>query len=324
MTAQVERPPAALSLYDDAGAACDRLHRDGEAIQWMRRKATAMKQYGATPDDRYRYHANLGTFMVHRWLREGHNPKRIAEVDHARAEIAQALALNPQSHLGRERQQLAVMDWLRELVKGDPKGSRATRLDGYLIGKAYADRKDGAKPDLDGTIQGVAGLVVLGDAWESRDIFDAMMPLLYRRRRYTVAYLAELRSDELRRQGRPTLAELLSSKVSRSTGGAAGILATPNAIAVRRKFRELRAEAEEWQRHRTDFMLARLSHGSHPDTDPHFWDGFRDRRPPGLAPNVWEWVQIRLFTIEYGTLALILLALGFFLFFLWWGVGDQA
>ena len=66
----------------------------------------------ASSDDRYRYHANLGTFIIHRWFRSGANRKHISEVDTARAEIAEAIRLNPNAHFGREKYQLEVMNWI--------------------------------------------------------------------------------------------------------------------------------------------------------------------------------------------------------------------
>lgn len=85
----------------------------------------------------------------------------------------------------------------------------------------------------------------------------------------------------------------------------------PNAYIVERKSRELRPEAEEWQRRRTDFMMARLSQGSHSDTELYFWDGFADRRPPVLEPSQGERFQLRYFPIPieaFGQLLLLILA----------------
>ena len=51
---------------------------------------------------------------------------------------------------------------------------------------------------------------------------------------------------------------------------------------VVRQYRMLRREADHWQDSRTGFMLARLSAGRHPDTDPTFWNGYKDPGPPEL------------------------------------------
>ena len=77
--------PEDLAAYDDAGVACDRLGRDDEAILWMDRKLKQMQSQN-TDDQKhiYRYHANRGTFMVHRWLRQGADRSQIEGVHAAR------------------------------------------------------------------------------------------------------------------------------------------------------------------------------------------------------------------------------------------------
>ena len=47
-------------------------------------------------------------------------------------------------------------------------------------------------------------------------------------------------------------------------------------------FVNLRAEADTWQKARTEFMLERLNAGRHPDTDPEFWRGYVESPAPGL------------------------------------------
>jgi hypothetical protein len=56
-----------------------------------------------------------------------------------------------------------------------------------------------------------------------------------------------------------------------------------------RRYPELRREAEDWQGRRTDYLLARLQTGHHPDTDPAFWDAWHDTPAPSLqGPWLWE------------------------------------
>jgi hypothetical protein len=66
-------------------------------------------------------------------------------------------------------------------------------------------------------------------------------------------------------------------------------------------FVKLRAEADLWQAARTAFMMKRLKEGRHPDTDPHFWDGYTERPAPTLPPisvpdayHMWRRMQERL------------------------------
>src|SRR4051812_35143963 len=64
VTTELAAHPERLTLYDDAGVACDRLHRNDEAVRWMAKKRAAMAEFPTSRDDRYRYHANLGTFLI--------------------------------------------------------------------------------------------------------------------------------------------------------------------------------------------------------------------------------------------------------------------
>ena len=52
---------------------------------------------------------------------------------------------------------------------------------------------------------------------------------------------------------------------------------------IEKQYYLLRAEAEAWSHARADYMTRLLSAGRHPDTDPHFWDGFEEPRMPLLA-----------------------------------------
>jgi hypothetical protein len=47
-------------------------------------------------------------------------------------------------------------------------------------------------------------------------------------------------------------------------------------------FAKLRAEADAWQKARSEFMVVRLSAGRHPDTDPDFWTGYIESPAPVL------------------------------------------
>ncbi len=75
VTDHLKSDPADLAAYDDAGVACDRLGRGDEAIAWMDKKKHELDRRDPKSPDvkehRYRYHANLGTFLVHRWAQSG-------------------------------------------------------------------------------------------------------------------------------------------------------------------------------------------------------------------------------------------------------------
>src|SRR5262249_9803609 len=136
--AQIVAHPDDFAAYDDAGASCDRLQDDNAAIAWMEKKRARLAQRNASDAQAHehwnRYHANVGTFWAHRWLRHGADRKRIREMKTARDHIAQAIAINPDAHFGRERYQLLAMEWiiaakprvsLTDFLSSHPPGHRA-------------------------------------------------------------------------------------------------------------------------------------------------------------------------------------------------------
>ena len=116
VTDHLQSHPEDLAAYDDAGVACDRLGRGDEAISWMEKKRAQLDGLDASrpevKEQLYRYHANLGTFLVHRWVRQGADRAKIDEVKAARDEIARAIEINPNAHFGREKYQLRALEWI--------------------------------------------------------------------------------------------------------------------------------------------------------------------------------------------------------------------
>lgn len=304
VTAYLQSHPKDLAAYDDAGVACDRLGRGDEALAWMEEKRAQLDKLDASPpevkEQRYRYHANLGTFLVHRWARQGADRAKIDEVKAARDEIAKALEINPNAHFGREKYQLRALEWIVDPPKAE--GSQyLPNLLGWSFDDIYGQQTD--PKEADDAVRGLAGLVVLGNAWESVDIFHALNVALQRDSmghergreggRNTLAYLAWLRCRELVDAGKGSMlpdapkGEGLKSLLPRPDFVKADALLDP-------AFLGLRAEAGTWHTARTAFMTRRLKEGRHPDTDPRFWDGYTERPAPGLptksvpdAYNAW-------------------------------------
>jgi hypothetical protein len=278
VTALLKAEPAILDAYDDAGVACDRLGRGDEAIAWMDKKGTELERLDRTrPDVKehwYRYYANLGTFRVHRWARAGADRTRIAEVKQARDEIAKAIEINPDAHFGREKYQLKVMDWIISPPVIGVSGELPNFLDlvGDLGGQNQKEAGDAVK--------GLSGLIVLGNAWESVDVFNALGAALANYgNRNVLARLGLLRASELIDAGK-------ASFVPGTPKGRAlkSMLYTPQweveTEQLERRYRELRTEADAWHRGRTDYVIKLLSAGRHPDTDPEFWTGYHEAAPP--------------------------------------------
>lgn len=298
VAAELKVNPGLLPDYDDAGVACDRLGRDDEAIGWMDKKRAQLVQSDAADptvkEQWYRYNANVGTFWVHRWIRAGADRKRIGEVRKARGYIAEAIKIKPDAHFGREKYQLRVMDWI---VLGQP-FSGPTEVIEKRRGLISADHDTTPEEDPDAFLaahlgeekdetKALCGLITLGNAWESVDVFQALGDSIPYEGGSKLYPLVKLRCDELIASGHRSL-------IPGSPAGSAlkdvitvGETYQPPTDEDRRIYRRLRAEADDWQKKRTDYMMARLTAGRHPDTDSAFWNEYRDTGPPPVTDS-WQ------------------------------------
>lgn len=298
VAAELRADPSLLPNYDDAGVACDRLGRDDEAIGWMdKKRARLMLANAADPAVReqwYRYNANVGTFWVHRWIRAGADRKRIGEVRKARGYIAEAIKIKPNAHFGREKYQLRVMDWI---VRGQP-FSGLTEVIEKRNGLISADHDTTTEEDPDAFLsvhlgeekdetKPLCGLITLGNAWESVDVFQALGDSIPFEGGSKLYPLVKLRCDELIDAGHRSLIP------GSPTGGALkGVITVgetyqPPTDEDRVVYHRLRAEADDWQKKRADYMMARLAAGQHPDTDPTFWSEYHDAGPPPVTDS-WQ------------------------------------
>ncbi len=313
--------PEDLAAYDDAGVACDRLGRGDEAIEWMKRKREQLESLPASDpavkEQWYRYHANLGTFLVHRWARQGSDRAKIAEVEQARDEIAEALKINPEAHFGREKYQLKALEWIIAPPELGPYGLPT------LVGWPTDTFSYRIEPQVaHDAVKGLAGLIVLGNAWESIDVFHALDLALQHDTlgfsadrdggRNSLAYLARLRCFELIDDGKCSIlpGAPTGENLKRHLLGPTFI----ETSHLDQAYPRLRAEAEAWQRSRTEFMLERLKAGRHPDTDPNFWAGYREAPAPALpsvrVPDTYTRKLVFRQRMGIGLLIGILLSLG--------------
>ncbi len=277
--ARITAEPDDLEAYDDAGVSADRLGRGDEAIAWMGRKAErldAMERSGIdaarVKDHRYRYLANLGTFHIHRWVRAGGDREDLADAERARELIRAAIEMNPDAHFGREKYQLMAIEWLI-----DPTQEDRFAEPGWLM---IPERELRDHPRE--AVRGLTGLIALGNAWESVDVFAVLIRALEQDGdRNVLATLAWRRATELVGEGKRSLHPQASFLPSPRTPPT---LYKPDELED--QFQFLRREAEDWHAARTAYMMERLEAGRHPDTDPEFWADFHDDGPPRLRKPV--------------------------------------
>ena len=277
------QPTRSQSDYDDLAVALGRLGRNDEALAALAEKA---KLPNPTIDERYRLFANRGTIEAHRWIQEGGNVSKIGELKHAAADIAEAIRLNPNAHFGREGVQLEVIRWLIDLKTGKRKDS---------LGDWLAEKMMPKEAVNEGTAKSLAGLIMLGGAWESPDIAAALVSCLEWRNQDATGALALLRYNELIRSGKKPINQTLADSDATDNGFVTYQAEDKTLVG---RFKMLRKEAEEWHDAKTNFMMAKLRVGSHPDTDPNFWSGWTEPAMPVLPtrlPTSWmsnQWVIV--------------------------------
>lgn len=284
--------PKTLGEYDDQAVAYDRLGDDDKAIEIMKAKWQRMSAMGeaASKMDRYRYHANLGTFQAHRWVHNGADPKLISEMKIAAGNIEKSIELNPNAHFGREEVQLQVMRWII-----DVKSKQTTMsLGEWMVDKVGFDRQDQQK-----AVAGLMGLVVLGAAWESIDVYEALGALSAPE----IATFISLRIGELQGNGKKNISGTNFVAKERMVG-----------TTHREYYKKIRANAEEFNKKRTEFMVGRFAEGKHPDTHPDFWAGYVEVPPVAPLPMrlAQPIVTMRNMVIG-GASLLILIAIGLYI-----------
>jgi len=318
VAAELRASPARLELYDDAAVACDRIGRDDEALAWIEKKRRLLERRNAgekaVREHWYRYYANAGTFIAHRWLRAGADRSKIGEMKRARDFIKKAIQLKPNAHFGREKYQLRAMEWIVAPPKVNPQGwfPNFLNLDPDM---GFVERSQLPRLGLSDAVQGLSGLIVLGNAWESVDVFNTLALALNADLKNGLAYLAAKRRDELIDQGRGTL--LSGAPTGETLKKRMFFLLSPRPLEsseqLDRFYRLLRDEAESYQTRRTAYMLERLKAGRHPDTDTTFWSQWHDAGPPSPAVirsfwfrNPWAAPLLRSFaTVGIATIFLV-------------------
>ena len=322
--------PKQFGLYDDIGVALDKLGRDDEALQTMNAKRAVLPAFN--PKDKanreawYRTFANEGTFRAHRFLKSGAPVEKIGEMEKARAQIKRAIEIKPDAHFGRERYQLMAMDWIIACK---------WKLTTKTLGEWMAGRDNWGEVNNVQTlkssnrgraVKGLSGLIVLGGAWESPDVFEALGAALETKDGVTLRYVALSRALELLDKHK-SLGGLKKDSVeySRGAGDLEGwgiAIHGNNKGDLNDLITRLRTEADDWNLARQTWMTEKLENGSHPDTDANFWRGYVASEPPSLEI---EWQSRKERTDKFilsavATSALIFIGIPLALIFarIWW------
>ncbi|MFK7760456.1 MAG: hypothetical protein AB8C13_11000 [Phycisphaerales bacterium] len=289
VAAEVEADADRLDLYDDAGVACDRLGRSDEAIAWMGQKLVVLERLESEGVDvsehRYRYLANLGTFYIHRWLKGGQDREDMGDVERARELIAAAIELNPEAHFGRERYQLLAIEWVLDPPRGEDTGRTFLHtIPGYSRYEYGTRNFELAAMGYPDAARGISGLIALGAAWESADIFYALAFALGDRNDASTALVAMNRARELAGKGTHTqLLEPENYRLDRTPG--ARSIRDDQSRAINRWYIEARLEADSWVQRRNQYLSVRLEQGLHPDISAEFWGDWAETTSAPTLPG---------------------------------------
>jgi hypothetical protein len=269
---------------DDMAVALGRLGRNDEALSALAIKA---KLPNLSPMDQYRLYANRGTVEAHRWIMDGAKRSQVAELVAAERDIAHALKLNPHAHFGREGTQLEVIRWLMHSRVGGFAPPTQDSLGSWLSGKL----NDGSSPKAVDIPMTLAGLIMLGGAWESPDVALAV-GVTSGGTKVGIAELAYDRYKELVSLGRKPFDKDLSDA---EVDALKAYTTSPSEQGDRStdvRFKALRKEADAWHADKERYMLSRLNSGRHPDTDPTFWNDWKEPQLPEVPitkPTTPDW-----------------------------------
>lgn len=248
--------------YFDVAVALDRLGRDDEAISLIENRLdpvmgrVLMKEEGYK-DVSYRRAANLGTFYIHRGLKNGE--AGLADLKKGLELIERAVEINPDAHFGREKVQVALVKdllWQRAFQKQLDENDESHRL-------AERPKLTMTKKEIR---EGLIGLMVLGAAWESPMVWQWLAGTYDYENSHAAAMIGN-RIYELDKKFSWMKAELPDPLQLSNYG----IRDSERTDAI---YEELQSNGEEWRKNREDFMLKRMKRGFHPDVNKDFWEGY--------------------------------------------------
>ncbi len=321
-TANLKKNPNNLTAYDNLAVAYDRLGKHDEAIATIRKERQLIESGKINPltevkdelvpnappvNHRYTVEANEGTFLIHRWISGGGNPKNLTDAIEAEKHIAKAIEINPNAHFGREFAQLYCM---RAILKGAKDGDWKRNFTENLI--AIADQD---KVDHKALRKGIAGMMVLGNAWNSPVMLKAIAYLVptdgqvvelaqyFSRNLMGEAFARNEESDDpVNDKAWNTFEDSVEIKIE-------GKLEHHEFATF---FPRLEVNAKELRDNREGWIRKKLNLGEHPDTHPDFWTGFKDTAPLSTASyhKVTPFYEKQTFKSYVGVGSLIVVGIG--------------
>ena len=255
----LKKDPNNLEAYDNISVAFDRISEGDKALKWIREKRKHLAN--APTLQLYSTEANEGTFLIVRWIR-GHKAGDLTDAIESEKHIALALKINPNAHFGREFAQLYCIRAMIESGKIEDWTSTFTQNLIFVADRDHIDHKK--------LRYGIAGMIVLGAAWNQPVFIQAIAELVPQERQFAELCRAKLedlpRSDERFAYTKPR--EDFPITVKRASNG--------NDSSVIRK---LVANGVEFRQSQDEWIKQQVAKGLHPDKGDDIWKGYQEVPP---------------------------------------------
>lgn len=226
---------------DDLAVAFEHLGERDAAIATMARKQ-ALLAGAPDPEQQYRYHANLGTFLAH-----------AGRLDEALVELRAAVALNPAAHFGRERFQIDLVEYAIAARK-DPAVRQRSFLQWadyelprwlqFQSGRADLEARPDRELDVDEAMTAVAGMLRFGGR-EGAELYRSLAVLYEAQGHLHLAWWALQRAIE-RGHGAAELLQEQARGIERHWREANQHNRKATPIPDLAGFRAQRASADRW------------------------------------------------------------------------------
>ena len=258
-TAILKKDPNNLDAYDNISVAYDRIGEGDQALKWIREKRKHLAN--APPLQLYSTEANEGTFLIVRWIR-GHKPGDVTDAVESEKHIAIALKINPNAHFGREFAQLYC---IRAMIDSGKVENWMATFTQNLIRIADRDHIDRKKLRY-----GIAGMMVLGAAWNMPVLIQAMADLVPEDGQF--AGLCKQKLRFLTRFGDHEIDGDLTKEfpiLAKSTTHGADWMMIDQLL---KNGQEFLLSQEQW-------IIKQVEAGKHPDKGDDIWKGYQEVPP---------------------------------------------
>jgi len=290
-SAILKKDPNNLEAYDNISVAYDRIGDGDSALKWIREKRKHL--VNAPKQQLYSTEANEGTFLIVRWIR-GHKPGDLTDAIESEKHIAKALEINPNAHFGREFAQLYCIQAMIECGKSP---DWMQKFSGTLISLADKNHIDHKKLRF-----GIAGMMVLGAAWELPPMIKAIAELVPEENQILNLCEVRLTDDQGRSEYKLIAHESVNPQESEF-------------------LYQLMENGTKFRENRKQWIFTKLNKGSHPDTDPDFWKGFTDIPEVPKSDfvvsrkgTINQTPLVTLILVPAGVVTLVSVAIGYYIF----------